>query len=124
MKNRASLDPIVWSSFALLMLVFGLLEFALARQTAAENAALKQDLAKAQTRLDQFYGPAENTVKLDGMWFKAVPELGRTDSGYLVLKFSRVDFTEMCQASFREVANDTWEKVGKPFLCPEFEPSR
>lgn len=124
MRNRASLDPIVWSSLSLLMLVFALLGFVLAQKTAVENESLKQELTKTEARLDQFYGPAENTVKLNGLWFKVVPEIGRTDSGYLILNFSRVGFTEMCQASFREVASDTWEKVGVPFLCPGFEPIR
>ncbi|MEK7227463.1 MAG: hypothetical protein AAB641_01050 [Patescibacteria group bacterium] len=44
MRNRASLDPIVWSSFGLLMFVFGLLGFVIAQQSANENTALKESL--------------------------------------------------------------------------------
>ncbi len=48
MKNRASLDPIVWSSFGLLMLVFGLLGFIIAQRSADENTALKAEITEWQ----------------------------------------------------------------------------
>lgn len=96
------------------------------RHAEQENTALKRDLAKAQARLDEFYDGSMVSVKLNDLSLKAIPDLGRTDSGYLVLNFSRIAGSEMCEASFREALSKDlqyWREVGEPFPCPDFSKS-
>ena len=48
MRNRSSLDPIVWSSFGLLILVFTVLGFVLVQQFTDENTKLKVQVVEWQ----------------------------------------------------------------------------